>query len=213
MPLLHRWRREWAVCDQLSLVSYSSCFAPSSALFDFAPHPRGWAGRFTQIMDHVDVEPPNHLTQGCNSLWLLRDLLRLCPSLQIASSIQILRLGKCTLIANPIYWSHTLCSQVSVQKAGEGQEGHGMGEEKPWRIRGGGCLERRVSWANVSSCSPMLMLGPGEQDVERRCELDPSDPQVLTPLWWDGAAIPPFYFREHSHFSESWKSCLKPSKW
>lgn len=136
----------------------------------------------------------------------------LSKSLQAAPSVQFARLGKHTVIANPIYWSYTLCSQVSLQKAGEGQAVHGMGEEKPWRTRGGGCLERRVSWANVSLCLPMLRLDPGEQDVERRCALDPSDPQVLAPLWWDGDTIPLCYFREHSHFSERWKSCLKPSK-
>lgn len=116
----------------------------------------------------------------------------LSKSLHIGPSIQILRTGKYALVANRISWSHNLGSQVFGQKAGKGWRGHGMGEEKCWRIRGGGCLERRAPGADVSLCCWTLRI--------HRCS-------HLS----DGIGTPS-YFREHSHFSETWKRCLKPSK-
>lgn len=79
-------------------------------------------------MDHVDLEQLNHLTQRCSSLWLLQGPPKaLSKSLQIVPSIQILRIGKYTLITDPI----PCAPQVSVQKAREGWKGHGMGERSP----------------------------------------------------------------------------------
>lgn len=109
MPLLHHQSTEWAVCDQLSLSFFPPLFpsAPYRVLFDFIPHLRGWAGRFNQITDHMDLEHLKHVT---HIVVVTEPPVTLSKSLQVAPYIQILKLGKHTLIANPIYWPHTLFS-------------------------------------------------------------------------------------------------------
>lgn len=147
MPLLHHWRTEWAVCDQLSLVSYSFLLYPFQGVVWLCSSPKVLSWEVHPNSGPCGFNPGVQLTVA-----VTEPPAASSKSLQVAPPTQLFKLGKYTLLANPIYWPHTLCSQVSVQKAGKGRKSHGLGEEKLWRIRGGGCSERRVSWANVSSC-------------------------------------------------------------
>lgn len=153
---------------------------PYKVVFDFVPHLRGWAGRFNQIMDHMDLEHLRHVT---HIVAVTEAPVTLSRSLQVAPYIQILKLGKHTLIANPIYWPHTLCSVDKKQD----RKATGWAKDSP----GGSELFREKSV--LGKCFLMTL------QIHRSSHLS-------------YGMGPPLYFREHSHFSESWKSCLKPSK-
>lgn len=61
-----------------------SCFlffllCPFQCIVWLCSSPQGMSWGWAQITHHMGLEQLNHLTQGCNSLWLLWDLLRLCP--------------------------------------------------------------------------------------------------------------------------------------
>lgn len=153
--------------------------APPRVLFDFVPHLWGRAGRFSEIMDHMGLEQLKH---GSHTVPVTEPPVPLSKSLQLAPCIYTLKLGKCTLITNPVYWPHTLCSVVSGLKAG--QEGYRMGKGKPWWIR----LVQREEY-----------LG----------QMFPQTLQIYRSSHFLYGMGPSLYFREHSHFSESWKSHLK----
>lgn len=149
MPLLHHQSTEWAVCDQLSLVFFPIIFpsAPYWMLYDFVPHLRDWAGRFNQIMDHMDLE---HLKYVTHIVVVTEPPVTLSKSIQVAPYIQILKLGKGPLIANPICWLCALWTKSRTQRLWDRQRKVLVDQS---------CSERRVSWASVSSW-PFRSTGP-----------------------------------------------------
>lgn len=142
----------------LWVFSYFFSSAPSRVLFDFVSYLWGWVRKFNQVVDHMDLGQLKHVT---HIVAVTEPPMALSKSLQVALYILILKLGKDALITNPVYWP---CALWYLDKK-QDREGYRMNKGKPWWIR---AVQRK-------KCLGQMLLR------------DPSDPQIFTPLLWNGA--------------------------